>query len=73
MFFMKRFCVRAKAELFLGWRFSASPKKREPETDLKGHAQKIIKKKGGEYPRQKKGFFPLFWYTLLIEFCISIH
>ncbi len=31
--------VRAKAELFLGWRFSARPKKREPETDPKGHAQ----------------------------------
>ena len=35
-------CVRAKAELFLGWRFSASPKKREPETDPKGHAQNIV-------------------------------
>ncbi len=29
-------CVRAKAELFLGWRFSVSPKKREPETDPQG-------------------------------------
>ena len=31
--------MRAKAELFWGWRFLASPKKREPETDPKGHAQ----------------------------------
>ncbi len=42
MVFVGLFCVRAKAELFCGWRFSASDKKREPETDPEGHAQKKV-------------------------------
>ena len=70
-------CVRAKAELFWGWRFSASPKKREPETDPQGarpkklyffSAQKKTTPIGAVFKKNQKIKF-ISWIHLLLSVC----